>query len=126
MVKPQRPNPASFACIRKYCRAFEWLGDPIARDPSGEVIVEIVERPKTHSVAGFLGGAAQMRQQKSVGQGAIPRIDIGLVIEDIEPDGREVARRERRNERVIVDYIAARGVYHDCAMRQSSQCLGVD
>ena len=83
MVKSRRLHSASFTDIRRYCRVVARLSHTVARRSTGEVIVEIVECPKAHGVAGFARGAAQMRQQKGIGQGAVSWVNVWFIIEDV-------------------------------------------
>ena len=62
---------------------------------AGEEGIEIVGRPHAHGDARIARGAAEMRQQKDIVERAIARVDLGLVAEDIEPGGGELARCER-------------------------------
>ena len=77
--------------------------------------VEVVECPESHRITGFSGGAADVRHQKSVGKGNEPRVDMRLVVERVDPGGPQSARRQRADERVIIDDGTASRVHEDRA-----------
>ncbi len=67
----------------------------IPRLPAGENRVQIVQGPETHGVTGFAGSAADMRQQESVVEFPVARVDIRLAVEDVETGRRPASAAER-------------------------------
>ncbi len=67
----------------------------IPRLPAGGNRVQIVQSPETHGVTSFAGSAADMRQQESVVEFPVARVDIRLAVEDVETGRRHVARAQR-------------------------------
>ncbi len=68
---------------------------PIPRLPAGENRVQIVQGPETHGITGFAGSAADMRQQESVVEFRVARVDIRLAVEDVETGRRPASAAER-------------------------------
>src|SRR5438874_6511347 len=87
--------------------------DTIAWLTAGEIRVQVVERPESHGHAGFGGGAADVRHQERVGKDDEPLVDVRLVVVRVDAGGPQLARRERVDERIIVDEGAAGGVDED-------------
>ena len=85
----------------------------IRRLPAGEYRVQIVQGPKTHGVAGFAGGAADMGQQESAVQLPVARVDVRLAVEDVEAGRRHLALAQRLLQGLVADEGAAGAVDHD-------------
>ena len=60
-----------------------------------------------------------MRKEEDVFESAVARIDVGLVPENIEPGGCEFSRFKRRDQRIVVNDIAAGRIDDDGALREA-------
>jgi len=114
--------------VRKFPRRpdVKDLHDEVRRCLACKECVEIVERAEAHGVACFQRGAAQVGEQESVGQGAVPGVYVGFIPENIEPRGGEGGVGKRTDEGIIIDQISPGGVDQDCAFRQPAQAFPVD
>lgn len=73
-------------------------GNPVLGLKSFKNSIEVIEYPKAHGVTGFVGGIADMRHQESIGELPVFRVDIGFVVENIEPCTIEFARFKSGNQ----------------------------
>ena len=64
---------------------------PVNRFNTRDDRVQIVERPESHRVTRLARRATDVRQQKRVFQFPVARVDVWLVVEDIEPCGKKFA-----------------------------------
>ena len=65
------------------------LHDPRREIPPRKEGVEIVASPKAHGVARLAGRAADVRQQESVRQLSVARVDVRLIVEHVETGGSD-------------------------------------
>ena len=91
---PARPDPFKHA----RCRQQPFSGYPVAGFTSGKDSIQIVKRPKSHAVPGFLGGTADMRHQKHVGQLPVFRMDVRLIIVYVQTGGGQLSGLEGRDQ----------------------------
>ena len=94
--------------------------------------VQIIQSPETHGVTSFAGSAADMRQQESVVEFPVARVDIRFAVEDVETGRRHVARAQRllqgpsssmRAPRALLTTIAPPGAASGCARRPGDSGL---
>ena len=80
-----------------------YLADALdARLAPGEDGVHVVQRPEAHGVAGFQGGAADVGQQKDVRQIPVSRMDVRLVVVDVEAGCRQLSRSQGRDQIFVI------------------------
>ena len=89
---------------------------------AGKNRVQIVQGPETHGIPGLPGGAADMRQQEGVIEFAVARVNIRLVVVDVETGRRHPARAKRRLQRLVVDQGSAGGVDQNHPGAQPTRC----
>lgn len=86
----------------------------------------IVNRPLLHLLLRLLRPGSHVRHEQDVVVGQQARVDLGLVLVDVEADGRDFARGEGVDEGGLVHDGAAGRVYDDDAGLHEGELGGGD
>src|SRR3989338_6737220 len=101
-------------------------GHEVAGRLAGEEGLKVFERAEAHGVARFERGAAEVWEQESVGKIEISRMEVRLVVVDVEPRRADTAGGEGLDQGFVVHDVAARRIHDDGAVRQEGDGLAVD
>ena len=86
---------------------------------------DVIDDHLPHGQARLAGGAAQVRQQHDVVQPQQARVQVGLLLVDIEPGGANPARGQGLDQSFFLDDGPARGVDEHGAALHHAQVFGV-
>ena len=100
-------------------------GDSVPRFTSCKNSVEIIECPESHGIARLPGGAADVGHKKHVIEFTIGRINIRLIVENIEACGIELTRFKCCYQCLIINDHPSAGIDDNCTIRKQSYALSI-